>query len=227
MSLRIRCFVVLGALSAFVVLISLAAVVYPGGNYYDRSYPRHHFWYNFLCDLLHRQGMGGGNNLVGSQLATAGMLALVVCMGVYWTLAPALMPMRPWLGRLCAAAGVVSSLGLVAVALTPSDRLPRLHTAAIVLAAGPGLMAAIAVVVGHVGEGTTPTVLRILGVVALSAVAATTGLFVVHTFFSGGYLRALPALQRVAAILTVFWVGTTTCRLLLAAALAPLPPTRG
>ena len=93
MSLRIRCFVVLGTLSAFVALIALAAAVYPGGNYYNRAYPRHHFWYNFLCDLLHRQGMGGGNNIVGAQLATAGMLALVVCMGVSWTLAPALMSM--------------------------------------------------------------------------------------------------------------------------------------
>lgn len=217
MSLRIRCFIVLGALSAFAVLITLAAIVYPGGNYYDRTYPRHHFWYNFLCDLLHRQGMGGGNNVVGSQLATAGMLALVLCMGVYWTLTPALMPTRLWLGRLCAAAGVVSAMGLIAVALTPSDRLPKLHTAAIVLAAGPGLVAAIAVVAGHVSEAATPTGMRVLGLIALSAVAATTGLFVVHAFFAGGFLRALPALQRVAAILTVLWVGGTTARLLISA----------
>lgn len=227
MSLRIRCFIVLGTLSAFVVLIALAAAVYPGGNYHDRSYPRHHFWYNFLCDLLHRHGMGGGNNLLGSRLATVGMLALVVCMGVYWTLGPALVPARPWLGRLCSAAGLISSLGLVAVAMTPSDRLPHLHTAAILVAAGPGLLAAIFVVVGHLAEASTPWVVRGLGALALAAVAATTLLFVVHTFFAGGFLRALPALQRVAAILSVLWVGATTTRLVLFEASARLASGRG
>lgn len=216
MSLRIRLFVVLLTLSAFVVLTAVAAAVYPGGNYHDRSYPRHHFWYNFLCDLLHRRGMGGGNNLLGSQMATAGMLALVVCMAVYWTLGSNLMPSRAWLGRVCTVAGLVSSAGLVAVALTPSDRLPKLHTAAIVLATAPGVVAAFSVVVGHVCEAQTPWGLRVLGVLALAAVVGTAGLFVVHTFFQGGYLRALPALQRVAAIFTVLWLATTTGRLLAA-----------
>lgn len=215
MSLRVRCILVLGTLILFVIAIGVAAAAYPGGNYFDRSYPRHHFWHNFLCDLLHRKGLGGGNNDLGSRLATLGMLALVVCMAMYWTLGPWLMPSRVWLGRLCTLAGLLSSLGLIAVALTPSDRLPRLHTAAIVLATAPGLVAAFAVVTGHLLEPHTPLPLRVVGVVALLSVVATSAVFVVHTFMGGGYLRALPALQRLAAIGTVIWLGTTTVRLLI------------
>ncbi|MCG5056214.1 MAG: hypothetical protein KA712_24980 [Myxococcales bacterium] len=214
MSLRVRCFLVLGALSAFLVLMALSAAVYPGGSYHDRAYPRHHFWHNFLCDLLHQRALGGAPNLLGARLATGGMLALVLSMGVYWTLAPALMPGRPWLGRACAMFGVLSSVGLVAVALTPSDRLPRLHTLAIVLATAPGLLAALSVVGGRLAEPGASWALRALGGAALLAVAATSALFVIHTWFAGGYLRALPAMQRVAAILTVAWVGSTTARLL-------------
>lgn len=214
MSVRLRCFLVLASLSVFVVFIVAAAAVYPGGNYYDRSHPKHHFWYNFLCDLLHQHALGGGNNVAGARLATIGMLALVVSMITYFSLSLSLMPSRVNLGTACLVAGIMSSLGLVAVALTPSDALPRLHTAAIVLATAPGMVAVVALVFGRLSEpGTAPWFLM-LGVLMLAAVAVTAVVFVVHTWFGGGFIRVLPSMQRVAAIACVLWIGSTTVHLI-------------
>lgn len=214
MSLRVRCLFVLGALALFLVLMVASAAVYPGGTYHDRTYPRHHFWYNYLCDLLHEHSLGGGRNVLGARLATAGMLLLVVLMAVYWTLAPAFLPSRPGLGRVCSVVGIISSVGLVAVALTPSDRLPKFHTAAIVLATLPGLVAATAIIVGRTFEPDVTVSVRVLGAATLLFVVATAGVFVVHTWFGGGFGRALPACQRIAALCTVAWLGTTTFVLL-------------
>ena len=225
MSLRVRCILVLVTLCAFVILIAAAAIVYPGGNHFDRTYPRHHFWHNFLCDLLRQQSIGGGSNILGARLATLAMLALVVFMALYWTLSPALMPSHLALGRACVVAGLFSSAGLMAVALTPSDRLPTLHTLAIVLATAPGLVAGLAVVFGRLAEPGTGNALIVLGALMLVAVAATSALFVVHTWFNGGFGRALPAMQRVAAILTVLWVGTTVTQLMNVPA-SPRSPAR-
>jgi hypothetical protein len=197
-----------------VVLIVASASVYPGGSYFDRNHPRHHFWYNFLCDLLHRQGLGGGDNVLGARLATMGMLVLVLGMGAYWTLAPALLPSKTLLGKVCMVAGLLSSLGLIAVALTPSDRLGKLHTLSIVLATAPGLVAGLCIVLGRLSEPGASAGLQILGSSMLLAVFAAAFLFVVHTWFGGGYIRALPTMQRVAALLTLMWLGTTTVRLL-------------
>lgn len=214
MSLRLRCCFVLAALCTFVVLIVASASVYPGGSYFDRSHPRHHFWYNFLCDLLHRQALGGGENVLGARLATMGMLMLVVGMGAYWTLAPALLPSRVLLGKACMVAGLLSSLGLVAVALTPSDKLGKLHTVSVVLATAPGLVAGLFVVLGRLSEPGASVGLQILGSAMLLAVFAAAVLFVAHTWFGGGYIRALPTMQRVAALLTLLWLGTTTVQLI-------------
>lgn len=214
MSLRMRCCFVLAALCTFVVLIVASASVYPGGSYFDRSHPRHHFWYNFLCDLLHRQSLGGGNNILGARLATVGMLVLVLGMGAYWTLAPALLPSKVLLGKACMVAGLLSSIGLVAVALTPSDKLGKLHTMSIVLATAPGLIAGICIVLGRLSEPGSTVGLQVLGGSMLLAVFAAAVLFVVHTWFGGGYIRVLPSMQRVAALLTLLWLVRTTVQLI-------------
>jgi hypothetical protein len=212
--LGLRCALVLAFLTVFVGLSAAAMALYPGGTYNDRTTAGHHFWHNFLCDLLHDPALGGGANRVGARLATVAMLAMVAAIALFFSLAPALLPSHPGLGRLVMAAGLTTAAGAVMVALTPSNVMPRLHTVAIVVATLPALVTATAATIGLALEPGTPPALAALGIVVLVAVAATSVTYAIHTFFGGHLVRVVPTLQRVAAVLSVVWLFVTTVRLL-------------
>ncbi|MDZ4694925.1 MAG: hypothetical protein SGI86_07210 [Deltaproteobacteria bacterium] len=206
--------VMLSALVGFVGCIGVAMAVYPGGTWYDKATPGHHFWFNFLCDLLRQNGLNGRPNPLGSRLATVGMLSLVIAIAAYFWIAPEAMPRWPSVGRIVRITGLLGAAGLVSVALLPSDRFGKLHTFAIILAAGPGIIAVSLALAGVAFDPQAMAWHRLLGVSLWLSVVATAVLFVLHTFMGGGWIRALPAMQRVAAILAVTWMANAAVTLL-------------
>lgn len=209
------CFACLGLLAAFVALTGAAMRTYPGGTWHDPRHEGHHFWHNFLCDLLRRQGLDGRPNPVGARLALLGMLAMAGALLAYFWLAPEVLRAWPGLARVTRWAGVAAALGLALVTLLPSDRFGGLHTLAIVAAAGPGVVAGTLAVVGVVLGPGAPAWLRALGVTLWALLIATSAVFVRHTWFGGGLLRLLPVLQRLTAIAAVGWVAGGVLWLLL------------
>ncbi len=189
-------------------------VVYPGGTWFDKTTPGHHFWFNFLCDLLRQNGLDGRPNPLGSRLATVGMLSLVIAIAAYFWIAPDAMPRWPNVGRIVRITGMLGAAGLVSVALLPSDRFGKLHTVAIVLAAGPGIIAVSLALAGVVFDPQAQVWHRLLGISLWLSVVATAVLFVLHTFMGGGWIRALPTMQRLSTILAVTWIANTALMIL-------------
>jgi len=199
-------------MGGFVGFCSAAAWLYPGGHWVNETAGRHHFWFNYLCDLLRETAVNGEANPLGARLGTVGMLLMVLGLGFHWLVMKALMASRPRAGRLVVVAGAAACLATVAVALTPSDRYPTLHPVAIALAVAPGGLATAVGMTSVLLEPAFRGAWRWFGAATALAVLFSSLLFVHDHFFEGQHLRALPASQRVATLLAVLWIVTTTWR---------------
>ncbi len=188
----------------FVVLEAVAMALYPGGTWWEPDARGHRFWQNFLCDLSWRVALNGQNNRVGSILSQAAMLVLVGGFVPFWMLAAG--PRA----RTVRVLGICSVLGAAAVTLMPSERFGSMHGVAVMAAASTGLAAAVLAAVGQLRAGE-----RVAGALGL-AVLASAGIdlvLYVRTFASGGPgPLALPALQKVALLLLLTWMGVVASR---------------
>ena len=70
----------------FVVLHSIAAFKFPGGNVFDTQASGHSFWLNYLCDLTHTTALNGEPN-PSAPIAKASMLVLSVGLAAFFWLA--------------------------------------------------------------------------------------------------------------------------------------------
>lgn len=194
----------------FVALMAASMSLYHGGTWIDPSAPGHDFWLNFFCDLLHDHALDGAPNTTGARLATAAMLALIAGMLPFWLSTASLVAARPALAWTVRVAGVTSVLGLVAVPLTPSDRFGALHGVAVLVAAVPGLIANACSTIGLLANRDGARSTRVLGLIALATFvcAAIDAAFYAKHMASGGAVTppALPALQKLAAMLLVAWM---------------------
>ncbi len=204
---------VLPGLALFVAMISLSMNSYPGGTWEDRQAPGHSQARNFLCDLTRPVAINGTANTEGAARAELGLLAFAVALAPFFLISPVLFPEKRRLGKLVQVSGALCSVGGVGIVLVPSWRFgPELHGVAVLLAAVPGLIAAISATVG-VWTAEKPVK------PARAVSAATLGVFVVAVLVFAVQLArgtettpGLPLLEKSALGLAMIWMLITVQR---------------
>jgi hypothetical protein len=200
------------SLALFALLEAGAMALYPGGTWWEPAARGHRFWQNFLCDLSWRVALDGQDNRAGSLLSQAAMLVLVAGFVPFWTLVG--LRVGGSAARGVRALGFASVLGMVAVTLMPSDRFGALHGVAVMVAATTGLSATVLAAIGW------------LGVSVLGFAGVDFALYV-RTFGSGGPgPLALPAVQKVALLLLLAWMGVVATRERRGGGMRPVTETR-
>ena len=180
------------AVGLFAALTAASAARYPGGSYCDPRARGVDLARNFFCDLHHRRAINGAPNTLGSLLGQLGAICLLAAVTRLWWRFPARGAVR--------ALGCASSVGALLVPLTPSDVFGRWHTAAVVLAAGPGIAAVVLATRG------APAGVRALGAGFVLVGAAVLGLYVRDVALGVGCDPQLPLAQKLAALRFVAWV---------------------
>ena len=129
------------ALFAFGVLISAAALSYPGGTWESRHTVGYSFWNNFWCDLLGTVALNGQDNVRGSLLSRLAFGCFALALYRFWPHAAELAGGLPS-ARRAARLGQVGGIGLLTVALVPSTTSQLVHGIAVVASAGCSVVAA-------------------------------------------------------------------------------------
>lgn len=198
--------VVYSGVLGFVVCMTIAIVLYPGGNLWDRAQPGYDFWRNFWCDLERQPAYNGDPNQLAPRFAQLAMVWLAFGIGAYFVLAPRLFSGARWLGRAVTAAGLCGALGLVLVAGLSSQSFPTLHGVA-VLAAGPtGLAAVLGTVVGLARSPARQPLLVALGTLMLAVALFTLTQYTRQFLFAAPSSEWLPRSQKVATLLALGWM---------------------
>ncbi|HEY1335195.1 MAG TPA: hypothetical protein VGF31_13125, partial [Myxococcaceae bacterium] len=191
--------VLLALLGGGVLAAVVAAASYPGGTWMDRSTVGHSFWANFLCDVARDPALDGRPH-PAAVWGRAAEWALVLALGVFFWIAPALVqPERR--GRTIRLLGVVAMLGLLLVPVT--EKVP--HALALIAGAGPGFAATLLLL----GVLRQRLVLAWLGVLALGLSGLELALFLgFHERFGATAVPlAVPAVQRLAVLAAIAWMG--------------------
>jgi hypothetical protein len=201
-------------LLAFVVLISAAIQLYPGGNWLDRGALGHRFFANFFCDLTQPVSLSGVRNPIGSRLAQLGMLCFAASLaGLFW-LVPYHFRARARAARWVRGLGECAVLSFIAVPLTPSERFGNVHAALALVSGGLGIVAASWAALALFASGRRA--LGALGAGALAVAAFDAGLFVLHLRDAAPPPLVVPAAQKVAALLLAVWIAAVAVLVLLA-----------
>ncbi len=195
-----------GAVLSFLGFSAAAMARYPGGTFWDRNTPGHSFWHNFLCDLTQTPALNGEPNLLGAELATFGMLSLVVSMVAFVGIVPALLHDARMVTRRVKAVAMIAC-GLTAlVPLLPSDRFGNLHAVVVFVAGVPVSLALMALVSSLLREGKIAGFLRVLSIVLCVALAGSLALYASEVLFHTRPLRIVPALARLANLCLAAWL---------------------
>lgn len=195
-------------LTAFVVMLVAAALAYPGGSWDDPAATRFHWLWNYWCDLIREQAWNGAPNGTARMLAQASFIALALSLASYWHgVAPLLCERR--LARTVVAAGWVTTLGVVLVALLPHDEFTRWHALGTVTAGGFGLLSTALLLWGSVSIGPLVCWRHVWG--AALVLGALVNLF---AYVDAAFLRPrdgplLPCVQKAATPLLVLWMVAT------------------
>ena len=196
---RVLAVVLLALLVTGALASAVAAARYPGGTWMDRSTEGHSFWANFLCDIARDHALDGRVH-PGAGWGRTAEWALVMALGVFFWIAPALtVPVRR--RGTIRLLGAVGTLGLLLVPVTSG--VP--HALALITGAGPGFTATMLVLRGLRHR---PGLAR-LGALALALSAVELVLFLAFNerFRSTTLPLAVPAVQRLALLAAVAWMG--------------------
>jgi len=190
-------------LSATAVLMAAAGAFYPGGTWAEQARVGHAFWENFWCDLLRERALNGHPNPVASELALLGMVAFGATTLLHW-LVLARRLAASW-ARWVLATGILSSLAVVLLALTPSDRFSALHAAAVV-GAGPAFFAA--AIAGALGQWRDPERRRVASwaLVGVGLTVVNVVQYARQVYGGADYAVWLPAIQKGATLCFVAWI---------------------
>lgn len=202
---RLACILIVVCIVVFLASAVLAAWRYPGGHPWNPQAEGYRFWRNTMSDLGKAAGNSGQPAGWAADVFNASMALLAVAFVAIWTLVSFLLERRPRLARFTLGLGVVSVAGMAAVAATPADRVPLLHTLAIALAAIPALAATILAAAGFLRLPGR----RWLGLATLVLLAIALlhfGQYVRHFWLGGPWTRACPAVQKIAVVATLLWM---------------------
>ena len=198
---RLLAAVLLVLLAAGAVASAVAATRYPGGTWMDPRTEGHSFWGNFMCDIAHDRALDGRPH-PGAAWGRAAEWVLVLGLGLFFWIAPALVVPRRRQATI-RLLGTVGTLGLVAAPITSG--VP--HALALIAGAGPGFTATLLVLRGLRHR----PLLAGLGVLALGLSAVELALFLAFSerFYTvvGTYPAVIPAVQRLALLAAVAWMG--------------------
>lgn len=121
---------VLAACGQLVLLTLIAMLIYPGGYFGDPTTPRYLFFQNFFSDLGRFEAHNGDLNAVSRWLFTFALTTMGLAVVLFFVAVAGLFreerPARI-LSAVGSVIGVISGLGYVGVAWTPSDRLGAAH----------------------------------------------------------------------------------------------------
>jgi hypothetical protein len=195
-------------LGAGALASAVAAARYPGGTWMDRSTVGHSFWGNFLCDIARDRALDGRPH-PGAVWGRTAEWVLVLALGLFFWIVPTLVVPRRRQATI-RLLGTVGTLGLMAVPITSG--VP--HALALIAGAGPGFTATLLVLRGLRHR---PLLAR-LGVLALVLSAVELALFLAfserfHTAV-GTYPGVIPAVQRLALLAAVAWMGASALAVL-------------
>lgn len=196
----------LTGMAASAILAAAAAWAYPGGTWAEPDRTGHAFLENFWCDLLRAEALNGRPNPVASELMLLALLIFAGTLVVYFhhlaaVLAPD--PTSRWV-RVC---GWPAAVGVGLVALTPSDRFPALHAAA-VIAAGPVLLAAVLVaLLGLRRRGHGPPGGAWLAIGGLLLALVNLVQYVRQVQWGVEYAPWLPGVQKLSSLSFLSWMA--------------------
>lgn len=201
---------VLPPLGAFVALMSAAAALYPGGTWEDPQEVGYSWVRSYFCDLLRPVALNGAPNPTGAALAEWGLLAFAVALCPFFLVAPRTFPERPRLGKVVRWAGAMTSAGAVGIVLFPSYRVGSLvHGLVILLAAGPGLTAAICAAAGARSARARAPLLSWLSTATLALTALIVVVFSWQLAIRVETTPGLAVMQKLAMGLAVVWMVLT------------------
>lgn len=191
--------VLIALLGGGVLAAVVAAARYPGGTWMDRTTEGHSFWGNFLCDIARDPALDGRLH-PGAAWGQAAEWALVLALGLFFWIAPALVEPRRRRGTI-RLLGTVATLGLLLVPVT--TKVP--HALALIAGAGPGFAATLLVLRGL---RQRPALGR-LGLLALGLSGLELALFLGFSerFGATSVPLAVPAVQRLALLAAIGWMG--------------------
>ncbi len=207
----------------FVITLVVAASLYPGGTWADRSTVGHSFFGNYLCDLMQHRALNGEPAELGSLLARIGSVAMFAALASFFLQVARLEETRSLRGRITVRAGLFAALVSCSVPLLTSDRFRTAHVIAVVASFLPAFVATVA------GFGIclrSPRSTRLIKGAALVAVIAggidgflyafAYGAFAIDLRPPGDVRRLindlLPLLQRIATLGLLAWVLAMTLR---------------
>ncbi len=183
--------------------LAVAAALYPGGTWMDRTRPGHSLWFNFVCDLVRDPALNGRTNPTGSGWGRAGVWTFALALAVFWWVLPSLLGFAGVLPAVQRTLGLLSSVGLLAVPAT----IGTPHAVAVFTAAIPGLGA------GGVGLGMSlrgGRLLQATAVLTLVLAAADTWLYARGLSHPAWVDPRVPIIQRLAFGALLCWM-TTAC----------------
>jgi hypothetical protein len=194
----------------FVLLISVAMILYTGGTWLDPHTSGHDFFRNFFCDLTALEALNGQQN-PGALFAKAGMMIFTVGFAPFWLLvAKVFAHAFARLSKVVQALGILSTAAAVLVPLVSSQQYGFLHPLLIFLAGVPGLLAG---GFATYALATTKTETRVparLAVLTVALVAIDGALYAAHVISGQAISSALlPGLQKFAALSLVAWMLST------------------
>lgn len=200
-----------GACLAFASLLCFSMAVYPGGNAWNTRADGNDFWLNYLCDLARTVARNGQANPLGSALARAGMLALASAFAPFFWLLSLRVTSSPLrlLVRLLAG---ICLLGTTVTVLFPVDRYPAVHEPALLIGAASGLVACLVALLGDGGQVKTTVGFR-LGIVTLLVSSVDFTLYARQLSLPGPGPVLGAVLERMAALLLIGWMWSTTVEL--------------
>jgi len=203
---------IVASVVGFIALEVPAMLLYPGGTWWDAGTRGHRFWQNFLCDLEWRVGLDGRPNPVGSRLAQAAMLVLASGLAPFWVAVARLFHEKAGMASAVRILGTLAVAGTIAVTLMPSDRFGAIHGAAVLIAGGPGLTAALLAVVGLLIAGPRPRVEGWIGAATLAFALVNFVLYAAHYLAGVEGTPLVPAVQKIALTLLLAWMVAVGAR---------------
>ncbi len=195
--------------AASVTLAVAAAWTYPGGTWAEPDRLGHAFLENFWCDLLRAEALNGRPNAVASALMLLALMIFAGTLVVYFHHIAKVLTPDPT-SRWVRACGWPAAVGVALVALTPSDRFPVLHAAA-VIAAGPALLAAVLVAsFGLRRRAHGPAWGTWLAVGGLLLALLNLVQYVRQVQWGVEYARWLPGVQKLASLCFLLWMAVVS-----------------
>jgi hypothetical protein len=203
---------VLGLIAASIALLVSAIASYPGGTSFDRSAPGHDLLRNFLCDLTAPVALNGAANTRGAALASLAIVLLGLALVLFWwTLAG--LAFAGQARGVVRATGVFSSIALMTLPLTRWAPLLWFHPLVVFTSAVPGLVAAGTCIYGLGRCGRQWRPLWALGVATFVLTSIDSVLYAIHLITRTPVVLALPALQRLATLMFLGFVGVGALRM--------------